>query len=140
MTYKNAIKNNSNKKAIAFIIAGILFIFVFTSITGGQRTYEVRPEIELPDYRTDNANLIEAYERLMDRYMDLVEKNLGTIDLDIKNTAQALVSINKKLDELSARTARIEKALGIEEPQRPINKSQITKEPDSKEIKSEGQQ
>ncbi|MEJ2648833.1 MAG: hypothetical protein P8016_10550 [Sedimentisphaerales bacterium] len=140
MTYKNAIKNNSNKKAIAFIIAGILFIFVFTSITGGQRTYEVRPEIELPDYRTDNAHLIEAYERLMDRYMDLVEKNLGTIDLDIKNTAQALVSINKKLDELSARTARIEKALGIEEPQRPINKSQITKEPDSKEIKSEGQQ
>jgi hypothetical protein len=139
MTYKNVFKNNGNKKAIAAIIAGTLFVFAFTSITGGQRTYQVKPEIELPDYRTDNAHLIEAYERLMDRYMDLVEKNLGTIDLDIKNTAQALDSINKKLDELSARTARIEKALGIEVMQRPINKSEITKEPDSKDFISEGQ-
>ena len=139
MTYKNAIKNNRNKKAIAVIIAITLFVFVFTSITGGQRTYQVRPEIELPDYRTDNARMIEAYERLMDRYMGLVEKNLGIIDSDIKNTAQALDSINKKLDELSARTARIEKALGIEEPQRPINKSQSMKEPQSKEVTTEGQ-
>ena len=133
-------KNNKKKIKIAAAIISITLIALsFTSIYGGQRTYKVRPEIELPLYRTDGIRMIEAYERLMERYMDMVEKNLGTIDLDIKSTAQTLDSIDKKLDELSARTARIEKALGIEKPQGPINKSNNMQESKQQDVLAEGQ-
>ena len=83
--------------------------------------------------------MIEAYERLMDRYMNLVEKNLMAIELENKNTAEKLDNISKKLDEISTRTAKIEKALGIEETKSPINKTQVMQEPDSKGVTTEGQ-
>lgn len=139
MTYENTIKSNTNKKAIAAIIAAGILLLSFTCITGGQRTYQVRPEIELPEYKTDNTRMIEAYERLMDRYMNLVEKNLMAIELENKNTAEKLDNISKKLDEIFARTAKIEKALGIEETKSPINKTQVMQEPDSKGVTTEGQ-
>jgi chromosome segregation ATPase len=131
MACKSIIKSKKNKKAIAYSIAGVLFLLTFTSITGGQRTYQVKPEIEISDYKTENIQLMDAYERLMDRYMNLVERNLEAIDTDIKNTSESLVSIEKKLDELSVRMAKIEKALGIEQPQSPITKLQRKQEQDS---------
>ncbi len=120
MTFKSTIANKKNRKTIAFIIVGVLFLFTFTTITGGQRNYQIKPEVEIPEYKTDNTRMIETYVRLMDRYMDLVEKNLGAIDLNIKNTAKSLERIDKNLNDLSIRIARIEKAMGIEEPQSPI--------------------
>ena len=106
-------KTNNKQIIITAVILSITIIaWSFTTIHGGERTYEVRPEIEIPAYRSDSTRMIEAYERLMERYMDMVEKNL--------------VSIEKKLDELSARTARIEKALVIETPQDPINNQNNT--------------
>jgi hypothetical protein len=99
------------------VIAGIIvcgaIIFYCPSIQGSQRTYEVQPQVSIPEYRTDAARAIDAYERLMERYMDLTERNLFGIGADVRVIAKRLDSIDSELKKLSARMTEIEKALGI---------------------------
>jgi len=108
---------NMNKKMLVAAVgtigvAGVLWHS--GAIQGSPKTYEVRPYITVPEYRTDAARAIDAYERLMQRYMDITEKNLLQIDTNVSYTLMQLDSIDDKLSQLCARVARIEKALGIE--------------------------
>jgi len=89
----------------------------------GESSYEIRPRITVPAYRTDAARAIDAYERVMERFMNLADKNLADVDKEVKGIAQTLHSVDRKLSELSGRMARIEKALGIEQPKKPIKKT-----------------
>ena len=105
------------------IIFSTILLFAFTSIQGSSRTYDVKPQINIPDYRSDANRAIDAYERLMERYMDLVEKSISDISKDYENTNNKLDSIDEKLTNLSTRIQRIENALGIEQPIKPsVNK------------------
>ena len=56
----------------------------------------------------------------MERYLDLTERNSATVGDDIHNIAIRLDSIDDRLAELSARTAKIEGALRIKQPAAPI--------------------
>jgi hypothetical protein len=113
--------------ATIIIIFSIIFLFAFTSIQGSSRTYDVKPQINIPEYRSDANRAIDAYERLMERYMDLVEKCISDIDKDYETTNNKLDSIDEKLAYLSARIQRIEEALGIEQPIKPsVNKQKIS--------------
>ena len=112
-----------NKNLLALAAAVIfctIVVWFSTSIQGDTKTYEVRPEIGIPEYRTDAARAIDAYERLMERYMDLTERSLLRVAGDVRDVMKKLDSIDDKLTGLCARTARIEKALGIEQPTPPI--------------------
>jgi len=91
-----------------------------SSIYGSPANYEVRPEIRLPQFKTDTARVIDAYERLMDRYMGLIERNLTGIDRNVREVGEKLDSIDGKLARLSARMTVIEKALGIKQPKGPV--------------------
>lgn len=122
----------------AAVFAGIIVVWSFTSIQGSQRTYEVQPQITMPGYRTDADRAMDAYERLMERYMDLVEKNLNDIDIDIKKTSTQINSIDMRLKELCERMTRIEKALGIEQPNETIQGSLNNREANrSKQMRQE---
>ena len=113
--------------ATIIIILSIIFLFAFTSIQGSSRTYEVKPQINIPEYRSDSNQVIDAYERLMERYMDLVEKSIADISNDYENTNKRLDSIDEKLTNLSTRILKIENALGIEQPIKPsVNKQKIS--------------
>jgi len=103
--------------AVAFCLVAA---WLCTSTKGSPKTYEVQPWITVPEYRTDAARAIDAYERLMDRYMDLTEKNLFSVGCDVRDAVKKLDSIDDKLTHLCARIARIEEALGIEQPVRSI--------------------
>ena len=120
------------KKSILGIVAGLIVcvgvVWYSGVIEGYERIYEVRPEIRLPEHRTDAARAIDAYERLMERYMTLSEKNISGINVNLKGVGQKLDSIEKKLAGLSERMARIEKALGIEPPKVPVLKKVRPKE------------
>jgi len=111
-------RTSRNLWAIAAAIACCLAVVWLLSATGGiqgsQKTYEVKPYITVPEYRTDAARAIDAYERLMERYMGLTEKNILMVGTDIREMSRKLDSIDDKLTQLSARIGRIEKALGIE--------------------------
>jgi len=125
----------------AGLVCCVVVVWLSTSIQGGEKTYEVRPQITLPEYRSDTARAIDAYERLMDRYMGLTERNLTGIGTGLKGVVKKLDSIDAKLTELSTRMARIEKALGIEQgPHLPKSRQMRTqpKRPVEKKAPPEG--
>jgi hypothetical protein len=90
------------------------------SVTDKNRTYEFEQWITTPEYRTDAARAIDAYERLMERYMDLAEGNLLQVGGDCQAVAIKLDSLDLRLTEISDRLTRIEKALGIDPNGNPV--------------------
>jgi len=123
---------STNKKLLAVTAATIccvIAVWSSTSIHGSPNTYELQPQITIPEHRTDITRVVDAYERLMERYMDLTDKNSALMSTDIKSIAASLDSINGRLAELSTRTARIERALGLQQPAAPdgtLNKIETT--------------
>ena len=111
---------NKNLLALAAaVVCCTIVVWFSTSIQGNPKTYEVRPQVTIPEYRTDAARAIDAYERLMERYMDLTERSLLRVAGDVRDVMKKLDSVDHKLTGLCARTARIEEALGIEQPKPP---------------------
>ncbi len=107
------------KKNLFAVTAGIICCVVLAcfspSLQGGKKKYEIHPQVTFPAYGTDSARTLDAYERLMEHYIVMAEKNLAEINFNIKSLSRNLTSVNKQLAELSQRMARIEKAFGIEE-------------------------
>jgi hypothetical protein len=111
-----AMKTNRNLVAIGGLLIACVFVVWFSSsIHGGEETYRIEPEITVPEYRTDAARAIDAYERLMERYMNLTEKSLFGLGNDVQDIDKKLDRIEQKLKELCSRMARVEKALGVDE-------------------------
>ncbi len=122
-------KTNRNLFAAAVIVlCCIVVVWLSVSIQGSQKKYELQPRITIPEYKTDAARAIDAYERLMDRYMDLTERSIFRVDTDVRDVAKKLDSIDDKLTKLSTRIAGIEKALGIKQADTDIN-TDIKNEP-----------
>jgi hypothetical protein len=108
------------QKSLAVAGAGVVIcivaIWLSASMGGEEKVYEVRPQVTtVPEYRTDAARAIDAYERAMERYVELSEKILDRLAVDSLTVDKKLDGVDSKLTELLARTARIEKALGIEQ-------------------------
>ena len=124
---------NKNLLAAAAVILCCITVIWFSTITkGSPTTYEVRPRISLPEYKTDTVHAIDAYEKLMERYMNLTERNSIRIDSDLKEVIKRLDSINYKLTELSFRIAKIEKTIVIEKSKPQAKKKPRPKVPDNK--------
>jgi len=104
---------NNKLLAVAAVAACAAMLTLATSIHAKRKIYEIDPTIASPEYRTDAARAIDAYENLMQRYMDITENNLIGIAADVRNIVEKLDSIDAQLAQLSARMARIEKALKI---------------------------
>ncbi len=115
----------------------VIIIWFSKSTQGSPKTYEVHPQINLPEYGIDAYSAIDAYERLMDRYMGLTERNLVRIERDLGSVVRKLDSIDRKLTELSVRMSRIEKAVGKVESKPPVKKKIPSQSPDEK-IRNEG--
>jgi hypothetical protein len=58
--------------------------------------------------------VLDAYERLMDNYMSLVQSNLHAMAGDVTQSTKTLVEIDRKLENLTVRIARIERALNLQ--------------------------
>jgi Na+/phosphate symporter len=107
--------NRSMLVVVAVVAACLIAARLAMSIPGRDKTYYgIEPEITLPEYKTDAARAIDAYERLMERYMDLAEGNLQQAGADCQAVASRLDSLDSRLEEVLARLARIEKAMGID--------------------------
>ena len=124
---------NRNLLAIgALFVCCITLVWFSTSIQGDPKTYELRPHISVPEYRTDAVRAIDAYERMMERYMNMTERDSIRISADLKEIIKKLYSIDNKLTELSARIARIEKTFGIEQAEPPATEKLQPKALDKK--------
>ena len=69
-----------NKRTLLAVAAALAVCIIIawsaTSLQGRETVYEVRPQISVPEYRSDAARAIDAYEHMMERSMDLNERNL----------------------------------------------------------------
>ena len=119
-------KNRNTFAILTAIIACSILVWLSASIQGGQKTYEIHPNIAMTEYKTELSRVMDAYERLMERYMDQTQRNQAILGEDLKYVVTTLESVDGRLAEFSARIARIETALGIEQP-----KSSVTPGPDS---------
>ena len=94
------------------VVVGLMFVWFSTSTHGEDNTYEVSTHT-LPEYKSDTARAIEAYERVMERFMDLTDSSFGRVSTDIKEIGSKLDAIDRKLTMLTSRIAGIETLLGI---------------------------
>ena len=108
-------KNRNTLAILVVIIACSVLVWLSASIQGGQKTYEIQPHLTIPEYKTDLTRVMDAYERLMERYMDQTQQNQSMVGTDLKYVVTTLDSIDGRLAEFSARIARIETSLGIEQ-------------------------
>ena len=108
-------KTSKNLWIVVAVIVCVVIALLFSgSLQGSQNTYELRPNLSIPEYKSDTVRVVDAYERLMDRYMDLTGSHLSTVGMDLRHVVTRLDSIDHRLMELDKRLARIEQALGVD--------------------------
>jgi hypothetical protein len=101
---------------MALIIFCGIAVWLSAPIQGGEKKYEVKPYVDVSQYHNPQPRAIDAYERLMERYMDLTEINFVTTGRDIESISQTITSIDNRLTQISERLTRIENHLGIPQP------------------------
>lgn len=100
---------------LGVILAISLLLQAFSSSAeGSENRYEVRPEITLPEYRTDIARILDAYERLMDRYMSINEEKLSNLQTEIGQISAKVEQMSREISDVSEQLETIQKKLGIE--------------------------
>ena len=107
-------KRSRNLPAVAAVVVICLAVVQLgISMPNRSKTYEVEQWITTPEYRTDTARAIDAYEQLAGYYMDMTAGQLLQVGDDCRTAAAKLGLVESRLNEISNRLARIEKALGI---------------------------
>jgi hypothetical protein len=108
-------KRPTVKKAVVVLIGCTAAVWLGSFTGAANKIYEINPDIPASYQSTSNTVMVlDAYERLMDNYMSLVQSNLNAMSGDVTQSTRQLVSIERKLDSLSVRMARIERALSIQ--------------------------
>lgn len=114
----------SNKRtyvAVAAAVIGIVVLVLSTSVGQNRRNYDVEAQVyTTPEYRTEASRAIDAYERVMERYMDATEQGFAGLAADLGAVATRLESIDARLAKLDERLERIERHLGILPPRPPM--------------------
>ena len=105
------------------VVCFMVFCFV-TTIQGSQNSYEVKPPITISEQRSDAARAIDAYERVMDRFMNITQSNLSGIGTDVHNISERLVVIERKISELSEKMDSIAEKLLHEGKEKFVDESQ----------------
>jgi hypothetical protein len=96
------------------MIVVVAVVWLSTSMAQVQQRYEVKTRVySTPEYRTEATRAMDAYERMMERYMDVTEKNFEGVSADIGDVASLLESIDAQLTRMDTRLERIERHLGI---------------------------
>lgn len=106
-------KVKSYSAGVLFIIFIGVLVWFANSLNGGQ-SYDVRPEISVPAYKSDAARAIDAYEKVMDRYMDISENNFRSMAADNAKVFEKLLELQTDIMQIDQRLGRIEKAMGLE--------------------------
>jgi hypothetical protein len=114
----------------AVVVVGVIILSLSTSIGRDRKGYEVEAQVYgVPAAQSDASRAIDAYERLMERHMDLTERSLSDFAADLKVLATKfdvfdakVTALDAKLTQMDQRLARIEKHLGITPvpPQAPV--------------------
>jgi hypothetical protein len=103
------------KMNIKILLGVLTCVVLLWSLAGaqGRKTYEIRPQIPESVFNTGSTRALDAYERVIDRVLELNSRQLDAMDLNVKDMSKQLARVEAKLDRLLNHTLFIEYALGI---------------------------
>lgn len=101
-------------KSLTLLAACALAVWLGSWTDAANRTYELHPDIGMASPQGNTVMVLDAYERLMDNYMSLVQSNLNGMTGDMSQTIKQLSAIDRKIDNLATRMARLERALNLQ--------------------------
>ena len=104
--------SQTTTKVIVFLVllaVGLGYLgysFAAVERTPDRREYADRTpgreyEVAVPPYKSDTVRMVEAYERLSDQYLGLVQHSLASMDANDRLLLQKLEAMDRKLDELT---------------------------------------
>jgi hypothetical protein len=102
-----------NIQRLAMVLGAVVLVWALAGAQGARKTYEIQPQIPESVFRGDSARALDAYERLVDRALDLNGRQLEAMDLRIMELSRQLDRVESKLDRVLNRGLLIEQALGI---------------------------
>lgn len=97
-------KRTKSLLLVTVIVACGLIVSFISSTYAVEKTYEVNTGYSLPEYRTDTARAIDAYQQMVNRLLDAGERNNAIV-------IAKLDAIQRQLQSLSVRIEKIENAL-----------------------------
>jgi hypothetical protein len=106
----------------ASIIAGLFSATIWSS----SKVYEIRPQINLPEYQLYPPNTTASFGSAcggFEQYETAAAEKLSAISTNLEAISKKLDSIDSKLVQLSDRLTKIESAvggLGVTQPQKTI--------------------
>jgi hypothetical protein len=106
---------NTRKTLLTAAIIGlviVLFVWLAPGNAAGTREYEV----VVPAAKSDTQRMIEAYERLSDQYLVLVQNQLVQMASGDRDMLARLERIEKKIDALTAKIDALQKSAPIPMP------------------------
>lgn len=95
--------------AVAVVLGFGTMCWLSSSNAGEISTKEY--EISVPAMKTDMQRMVEAYERLSDQYLSLVQNQLNNMSANNRDVLTRLDRIERKLDELSGKVAALQAAM-----------------------------
>jgi hypothetical protein len=110
---KNKDINMKTRKTALFtvMIVGMgIVIFGWLAPGNAQQVSTSREyEVVVPEAKSDTQRVIDAYERLSDQFLSLVQSQLVQMATNNRDLASQLDRMEKKLDELSAKVDAMQK-------------------------------
>ncbi len=114
-------RNHGIYRIVAAIVVCVIVLSLSTSTGRDRGGYPVEAQVYgVPAAQSDAARAIDAYERVMERHMDLTERSLTSFTADLKVLTTKVdafdakvTAMDAKLTQIDQRLARIERHLGI---------------------------
>jgi hypothetical protein len=102
---------NTQKTAFFTVMLIGLGMVLFGWLSSGSagQTSAREYEVVVPAAKSDTQRIIEAYERLSDQYLSLVQNQLTLMAANNRDILTRLERMEKKLDDLSAKIDAIQK-------------------------------
>ncbi len=111
-TFPATARSAVTRISLTAIVLVCAAFFWLAPIHGVEKTYEVHA---LPEYQSDTARAIDAYQQMINRMLDDNERNWGTMQNQLNTINSKLDKILSDLDNISQRIAGIEKKMGVED-------------------------
>jgi hypothetical protein len=102
---------NTRKTIFAAAVIGMAIILFIWLAPGNAATGSREYEVVVPAAKSDAQRMIEAYERLSDQYLTLVQNQLVQMAAGNRDVLTRLERMEKKIDDLSAKIDDLQKSI-----------------------------
>lgn len=112
----------TRKTALLMILVvglGIVLSGWLASVHAERVSTSKQYEVIVPEAKSDTQRIIEAYERLSDQYLSMVQNQFTLIATNNQEMASRLERMEKKIDELSAKIDAMQKNAPPPMPSKP---------------------